>query len=102
MRKNFRTYGIAVEFYQLAIRMPLKNPLREQLHRAASSIVLNLAEGAGRQTRGDKLRFYSIAFGSLRECQAIIDLSPRRDSSAAILADKLAAHIYCLIKSMRG
>jgi len=63
--------------------------------------VLNLAEGVGRETRPDQRRFYSIAFGSLRECQAILDLSyPNTDTIE--LLDKLAAHLYKLIQSRKG
>ena len=71
--------------------------LKNQLDRAASSIVLNLAEGAGRQSPKDSKRFYIIAFGSLRECQAILDLLPK-ESEAIECADSLAAHLYRLIQ----
>lgn len=98
MRRNFRTYNLALEFYRLAGRLLLPRCLREQLQRAASSIVLNLAEGTGRASPADQKRFFTIAFGSLRECQAILDLSP--DIEAAACADKLAAHLYCLIRTL--
>ncbi|MBX7139004.1 MAG: four helix bundle protein, partial [Oligoflexia bacterium] len=70
--------------------------------RASSSIVLNLAEGAGRATRADQNRFFSIAFGSLRECQAILDLHDSGNSPASELADKLAAHLFRLIHGRAG
>src|SRR5262245_31427339 len=72
--KNFRAYDLAVSFYRFAARLELPRHLKEQLLRAASSIVLNLAEGNGRRTRADRKRFFVIAFASLRECQAILDL----------------------------
>ena len=74
MIKNFRTYSIAVEFYHLAIALNPRRPLKEQLERAASSIVLNLAEGSGKSSPADRGRFYQIAFGSLRECQSVLIL----------------------------
>jgi len=43
--------------------------LTSQLRRAAVSIPANFAEGFGKATRPDKLRFYSIAQGSLEECR---------------------------------
>ncbi|MEZ4755068.1 MAG: four helix bundle protein [Bdellovibrionota bacterium] len=97
--KNFRTYQVAVEFYRLTTKLTLPRHLRDQLSRASSSIVLNLAEGAGRFGTKDQKRFYHIAFGSLRECQAIIDLVSNEESELNGSADKLAAHIYKLIRS---
>ena len=44
-------------------------------------------------------RFYDIAFGSLRECQAVLDLAELSQSPTAELADTLAAHLYKLIRS---
>jgi four helix bundle protein len=49
-------------------------PLRDQLFRAADSVVLNIAEGAGRNSRSDKLRFYKIAKGSATESAVALEL----------------------------
>ena len=57
MIRNFRCYDLAVQFYRTAGRLNLPRHLKEQLLRAASSIVLNLAEGDGRQTAADRRRF---------------------------------------------
>ena len=102
MRKNFRTYNIAVEFYHLAQNLKMPRHLKDQLDRASSSVVLNLAEGAGRQTAADQKRFFTIAFGSLREAQAILDLSVTASKTIRESADKLAAHVYRLIQRTRG
>ena len=47
---------------------------RNQLFRASDSIVLNIAEGAGRLARPDKRRHYSYALGSAMECGAALAL----------------------------
>ena len=99
MLKNFRTYSLAVDFYKRLQFQKLPLELRSQLQKASSSIALNLAEGSGRSTSPDKRRFYSIAFASLRECQAIIELVFSKEDRIWNEADILAAHIFKLIKS---
>ena len=101
MLENFRTFTIAVEFYAVAKALPLSGPLASQLDRAAASIALNLAEGRGKPSTKDQKRFFSIAFGSLRECQAILILAGLNPSPAWSMLDKLAAHLYRLIKEAR-
>ena len=98
--KNFRTFNLAVEFYHLSQGLRLPKHLSDQLKRAASSVVLNLSEGSGRATVADRRRFYQIAFGSLRECQAILILA-NSPSVLTAVADKLAAHSYKLIRNCK-
>ncbi len=98
MRKNFRAYNLAVEFYRSTKTLSLPSHLKEQLKRASSSIALNLAEGSARYTQADKRKFYNIAFSSLRECQAIIELADCDNTKIDSLADFLAANIYKLIQ----
>ena len=44
-----------------------KNTIGSQFVRAVDSISANLAEGFGRYTKKDKIKFYRIAAGSLKE-----------------------------------
>jgi len=85
--KTFRTYNLARDFYRLVVPLKLVRPLRDQLHRAAASVALNLAEGYGRQTLADQRRFFAMALGSVRECQAVLDLAA--DAVPAPLRDHL-------------
>ena len=97
--KNFRTYHIAVEFYKRSSKLGISGHLKDQFQRASSSVVLNLAEGAGRSGVKDQKKFFSIALGSLRECQAILILSELECGEIEAIGDKLGAHLYKLIKS---
>jgi len=47
--------------------------MRDRMRRAAASIPLNISEGWGRETDGEKRRFLGIAAGSAREVQACLD-----------------------------
>ena len=74
-------YRVAVEFQILAASIGSGRrlgALRDQLDRASVSIVLNIAEGAGRRTPADKAHFFTIARGSATECAAILDLLAAR------------------------
>ena len=95
-----RSVCIAVTFYRLASCLRLSSHLKDQLNRAAASVVLNLAEGYGRLSKTDQRRFYVIAFGSLRECQAVLDLAQSVNSEILECSDKLAAHLYKLIQKL--
>ena len=48
-----------------------------QLQRAATAVVLNIAEGNGRSTGPDRSHFMLIALGSALECAAIMDIAER-------------------------
>ena len=70
-------YRVAMEFHALvaSVRLPAgRGELRDQLDRAALSIVLNTAEGGGRTGAADKARFYAMARGSAMECAALFDI----------------------------
>jgi four helix bundle protein len=49
----------------------------DQLTRASTSIVLNIAEGAGKHSKADKRRYYLTARGSATESAALLDVCQR-------------------------
>ena len=51
--------------------------MTSQIRRAAASIPANIAEGYGRDNRGDYIHHLRIAQGSLKELQTHLDLSVR-------------------------
>ena len=96
--KNFRTFNLAVEFYRQTKCLKLPTPLRDQLARAALSIPLNLAEGRGKPTLKDQIRFFNIAMGSLRECEAILEIADQANTQLGKALDTLGAHLHNLIR----
>jgi len=52
--------------------------LKDQLDRAGTSVVLNIAEGAGEFSAAEKQRFYRMARRSGTEVGAILDILGRR------------------------
>jgi four helix bundle protein len=71
-------------------KLPKTIAVRDQLDRASSSIVLNLAEGNGKFTSGDRCHFFDIARGSALECAAALDIlaSKGRCELAVVAAGK--------------
>ena len=61
-----------IEIYKITKEFPSEEKfgLISQIRRCAVSITSNIAEGFGRNTAKDKVRFYSIAKGSLFELQS--------------------------------
>jgi four helix bundle protein len=54
-----------------------RSHLADQLTRASMSIVLNVAEGAGKHSKPDKRRYYLTARGSATESAALLDVCSR-------------------------
>jgi four helix bundle protein len=75
-------YQLALDFLVIADdiveRLPRgRSHLADQLTRAATSIVLNIAEGAGKFSKADKRRYYLTSAGSATESAAILDVCMR-------------------------
>lgn len=73
--------GIARWAAQQAIPAQRKH-LRDQLVRAADSVVLNIAEGAGREPGDARRNHFRIAAGSASEVAAVLDLIDLPDGAA--------------------
>lgn len=78
--RNFPLYPdlrkFVIDIYELANSLPRQEQfeLASQLRRAASSILLNLAEGSMKKSDAEFNRFLMISIGSLSEIVAIIDI----------------------------
>jgi four helix bundle protein len=65
------------EVAQLLRSLPPKSVTRDQLHRAAQSVVCNVAESRGRHTYKERIHFFSIARGSSDEVRACLQICIR-------------------------
>lgn len=76
--ERLKVYREAVRFVSwvgpLIDELPAKLAARDQLDRASTSIVLNLAEGNGKRSHPDRCRYFDIARGSGVECAACLDV----------------------------
>ena len=70
---------LAVDVYETTKSFPRHQlySLTNQMQRAAVSVAANIAEGSGRRTLADYLRFLYIAKGSLCELEYYIHLAKR-------------------------
>ena len=101
-------YAVALE---LASTVPeltraARLSLRDQIERASTSIVLNIAEGCGRRSRRDRLHFFAMAQGSALECAAAIDILRLRGhvslGDVSRTKNKIARVVQMLAKLTRG
>lgn len=95
--EKFRAFQLAKELYQETQKLNLRIHERDQLERAAMSVATNLAEGSGKSGK-DRRRFFSIAMGSLREAQALLELT-NQPATVKSKADQLGAMIFQLQKN---
>jgi four helix bundle protein len=79
--RNLNAYIKAKELVSIVYTLIKKFPKEEQyalcdqLRRVVISIPANIAEGSGRLTTKDQSHFYSIAYGSLMEILAQLDVA---------------------------
>ena len=75
----FYAYEVALEVARLLVPIvealkPRSRDLADQLERASTSVVLNVAEG-NRRRGGDRQRFFAMAAGSASEVAAVLDIA---------------------------
>ena len=100
---------IAVKTYLLSADFPKEEKfgLTSQIRRSAVSVPSNIAEGAGRNTKGEFKNFFGIASGSTYELFTQLILSYKLKLVEKDLVDPIISEVlevqkmnYALIKSL--
>ncbi|CAB0151270.1 hypothetical protein PSI9734_01683 [Pseudidiomarina piscicola] len=105
MYKDLTVYQLAldlcVEIYKCTDTYPSSElfGLVSQMRRCAVSIPSNIAEGAGRHTLKEQVRFYYIARGSIAELSTQLELSCRL---GYIARNRIVSvdHVYQLLNGL--
>lgn len=106
-----KAMALVEEIYRLSKQFPKEETygLRTQIRRAAVSIPSNIAEGQGRDTVREFVRFLSIARGSIQELQTQLVLAqrlefvePTQTLKATELSHEVCRLVSALSKSIRN
>lgn len=104
-----KAMDLTVEVYRLVKLLPPDEnfALSSQMRRAVVSIPSNIAEGQGRETMKEFVRFLAVARGSLRELSTLIEICERiqyldadQTSQAKVLITELDKMINALSNSL--
>ena len=98
-------YQLSIEFAgnanDVIERLPRgRGYLADQLQRAALSIVLNIAEGAGKFSPADKGTFYMRARGSATESAAVLDVCRKLNLVATTVVDQNKAVLERIVRML--
>ena len=112
--ERLHVYRAAIDFlgwsHELLTRSRRLHPfLQNQLLRSATSITLNIAEGAGEHSRRDKARFYRIARRSATESAATLDIlavlghvSPEQIAAPKTQLPEIAALLTAMARNLES
>lgn len=105
-----KAFDLALAIYRATSKFPIEERygITSQLRRAGVSVPSNIAEGQGRNSRGEFLHHLSVAIGSLKEAETQILLSdglgylskPQVDTLMS-LAKEVGRLMGGLIRSLR-
>ena len=96
--------GMAVteQVYKLTEKWGRYDSLADQVQRAAVSIPANVAEGFGRQTTIDYLRFLQMGRGSLYELCTHLEIASRIGRLEKPVFDALQSDLNTLARQLNG
>jgi four helix bundle protein len=99
-------YQLCLELVRLVARTRISDALlRQQARKSAASAALNAAEGAARESAGDKRRCYGIASGEACEAAAAVEIAGALGACSApdvqavvALASRIRRVFYPLVR----
>lgn len=99
-----RAMNLVVECYRTTRAFPASEVygIVTQIRRAATSVPANIAEGRGRRSPGDFIRFLDIAYGSLMELETHLVLANRLDYMDVLTMDGLLTRTGEIGKMLNG
>lgn len=97
-----KTEKIYQTLYLNVFKINFEISLKDQLKRASSSILLNIAEWSWKFTKNDKRNFYVIARWSVFECVAILRILKIQDIVNEKLYDELYYDLLEVAKMLSG
>lgn len=99
-----RAMDIAVECYRLTGSFPASETygIVAQIRRAAASVPANIAEGRGRRSTSDFIRYLNIAYGSLVELETHLMLASRLDYMDSQIMEELLTRTGKIGKMLNG
>ena len=100
-----KAMDLTVEIYSVVKLLPREETfaLSDQMRRAAVSIPSNIAEGQGRETMKEFIRFIAVARGSLRELSTQLEICVRvnyLDESQTANASRLIEEIDKMLNAL--
>ena len=82
--------------------LPPKVAARDQLERASTGVVFNLAEGNGKRSPLDRCRYFDIARGSGVESAACLDVLVARKKLSSEIANEGKAMLLPIVSMTAG
>jgi four helix bundle protein len=106
--RDLRVWQNAMALAEVCYRLTRRFPhdeiygMTSQIRRAAASIPANIAEGNGRENRGEYIQFLRLAQGSLKELETHLLLSGRVELAAQEAIGPVLEKCEVLGKMLRG
>ena len=99
-----RAMDLVDKVYNLLRDFPAEEryALCDQLRRAVVSVPSNIAEGSGRTSGKEQVRFLEISYGSLMEVYCQMSIAKRRSYISDIQFQDLAKEIEAIARPLSG